>query len=342
MHTFRATLTLQSAFATPLKGDTLFGQLCWAIRNRFGEHRLEQCLDGYTTQQPFAVVSDAFPQGYLPLPKLPGFFYDEIPNADRKAVKKRCWLPQDDVAKPITQWLSQAVDSKTIVSNTGKTCIVCGSDKHIANEHTSSLSQKYPQPHNTINRQTNTTGENGFAPYSVEQEWFVPGIAWSVYLLLDTDQLSADDCRQCLTDIGNIGFGRDASIGMGKFTVDAFSAVELPQQANANACLTLAPCAPQGLGYDSQRSFYQLFTRFGRHGDVAVHQEGKPFKNPILLAQTGAVFGTEQPKTGFIGQGIGGNGELSKTLQATVHQGYAPVIGVLLGRSGTLPRPESR
>ena len=134
------------------------------------------------------------------------------------------------------------------------------------------------------------------------------------------------DCQQCLDDIGSFGFGKDASIGMGKFQIEDFLEKPLPAQDSANACLTLAPCAPQGLGFDNQHSYYQLFTRFGRHGDVAVHQEGKPFKNPLLLAQTAAVFSTNPPKSGFIGQGIGGNGELSKTLKATVHQGYAPVI----------------
>ena len=43
MQAYKLTLTLQSAFATPLKGDTLFGQLCWAIRNRLGEDALTDC-----------------------------------------------------------------------------------------------------------------------------------------------------------------------------------------------------------------------------------------------------------------------------------------------------------
>jgi CRISPR-associated protein Csm4 len=149
-------------------------------------------------------------------------------------------------------------------------------------------------------------------------------------LLLDTERLSQDDCRQCLEDIGNIGFGRDASIGLGKFSVSGFVETSPPGQANTSASLTLAPCAPQGLGFDARNSFYQLFTRFGRHGDIAVHQEGKPFKNPVLLAQTAAVFATHPPSSGFIGQGIGGNGELSKTLAATVHQGFAPIIAIHL------------
>ena len=310
MHMFRITIQLQSAFATPLKGDTLFGQLCWAIKNRLGEVRLTELLNGYTSGQPFAVVSDTFPQGYLPLPKLPGRFYDKIDGADRKAIKKRCWLPEQAVDKPVTQWLSLAETASEVTSQGA------------------GLSKKHPQPHNTINRQTNTTGESGFAPYSIEQEWFVSGVSWTVYLLLDSVRLNAADCQQCLEDIGNIGFGRDASIGLGKFSVTSFTQTTLPRQNGANAYLTLAPCAPQGLGFDSRNSFYQLFTRFGRHGDIAARQEGKPFKNPVLLAQTAAVFTTQLHVAGFIGQGIGGNGELSKTLWTTVHQGYAPVIAI--------------
>ncbi|WP_305908200.1 CRISPR-associated protein Csm7 [Methylomarinum sp. Ch1-1] len=310
MQSFCVTLRPLSAFATPLKGDTLFGQLCWAIRNRLGEAYLTELLDGYTDGKPFAVVSDAFPEHYLPLPKLPGSFYQAIAGEDRKAVKKRCWLPETEIEKPVSEWLGLARNASELAGEYSK------------------LSEKHPQSHNTIDRRTNTTGEGGFAPYSIEQEWFIPGLKWSFYLVLDSGRLSAEDCEQCLADIGNIGFGRDASIGLGKFAVEDFQARPLPTQDNANACLTLAPCAPQGLGFDGRLSFYQLFTRFGRHGDIAVHQEGKPFKNPVLLAQTAAVFGTNPPESGFIGQGIGGNGELSKTLSATVHQGYAPVIAI--------------
>jgi CRISPR-associated protein Csm4 len=328
MQAFRVTLNVQSAFATPLKGDTLFGQLCWAIRNRFGEHRLTDLLTGYTRGQPFAVVSDAFPQGYWPLPKLPGVYYDKIEGEDRKAVKKRCWLPETAVFEQVKQWLSHAVDAKTVASQN------CRRDT-LSRFKYATLSEKHPQPHNTINRQSSTTGENGFAPYNVEQEWFVPDIAWSVYLQLDTERLSKNDCEQCLQDIGQMGFGRDASIGLGKFAISEFAEFALPLQTGANACLTLAPCAPQDLGFEGNSSFYQLFTRFGRHGDIAVHLEGKPFKNPILLAQTAAVFATRPPESGFIGQGLGGDGELSKTLAATVHQGYAPVIGIEFCRNDT-------
>ena len=114
MQNIRVTLTPLSAFATSLKGDTLFGQLCWAIRNRLGEERLNQCLEGYTNNQPFAVVSDAFPEGYLPLPKLPSCFYQLPEGEDRKAIKKRAWLPEAELQKPLNEWLCHAVNAKAI------------------------------------------------------------------------------------------------------------------------------------------------------------------------------------------------------------------------------------
>ncbi len=104
----------------------------------------------------------------------------------------------------------------------------------------------------------------------------------------------------------------------------------LPGQQQANACFTLAPCTTQGLGLDAARSFYEVFTRFGRHGDAAVYSE-RPFKAPVLMAQTGALLTPAVlPENGIIGRGLGGDGSLSYAIPETVQQGYAPFIGVRL------------
>jgi len=52
MECLRLTVRPMSAFAGPIKGDTLFGQICWAARNRWGEPRLRELLEGYTTGRP--------------------------------------------------------------------------------------------------------------------------------------------------------------------------------------------------------------------------------------------------------------------------------------------------
>lgn len=321
MRTFRVTLTPLSAFGTPLKGDTLFGQLCWAARNRFGETRLEELLQGYTAGQPYAVASDAFPHGHLPRPTLPRHFFEELPNEDRKAVRKREWMPLDKLSTPVAQWLAHCVASDALPGGSVR---------------------EWPQPHNTIDRKTGTTGEGAFAPYSMGQLWFgqraeegrdfvAPKL--DLYIVLDEARLSADELKTLIEDIGALGYGRDASIGLGKYRLDAFEAFELPAQDKANAYLALAPCAPQGLTWQAQCCFYNVFTRFGRHGDAGVHS-GNPFKAPVLLANTGAVLTPGEYKAEpFIGHGLGGGGRLSRSIPTTVHQGYAPVVGIALPQS---------
>ncbi|MEJ2445572.1 MAG: hypothetical protein P8Y42_19335 [Exilibacterium sp.] len=111
MQIWRYTLKPLSAFATPLKGDTLFGQLCWALRHRYGEQELSQQLEGYTQGYPFCVLSDAFPASYLPRPHLPLFSMvaaeHDADILQRKQWKSRQWLPLADFASPVANWLSQ-------------------------------------------------------------------------------------------------------------------------------------------------------------------------------------------------------------------------------------------
>ncbi|MEW5977191.1 MAG: CRISPR-associated protein Csm7 [Acidobacteriota bacterium] len=319
MLTLKATIVPLSAFGTLPKGDTLFGQLCWAVRNHFTEDRLRQLLKGYTAGNPFAVVSDALPAGHLPRPVLPGHWFAPVAGGDRKVVKKLVWLPEERFAEPLETWLHHCRQEGNVPGDPPRPRLA-------------------PQPHNAINRRTGTTGE-GFAPYAMTQYWYDQ---WDserergsrarldIYVALDEERLDQPRLGHLLSTIGEVGFGRDASIGLGKFQVETLTQVSLPTQPEANAWLTLAPCAPLGPELDSHRSFYQVFTRFGRHGDIAV-QTGKPFKTPVLLAQTAAALVPKQyQRRVFVGQGLGGGGSLSKAIPETVHQGYAPVVGIRL------------
>lgn len=322
MRTVRARITPLSAFGTLPLGDTLFGQVCWAIRNRQGEARLDELLKGYTEGHPYLVVSDALPDGFVPRPALPGPLFRQLEQADRKVTKKRRWLPLDKISEPVADWLIHCIQP---------------------NDPPGGWVNTHLQPHNSIDRRTGTTGEN-FAPYTMPQHWYgkltkdadanrhVIG-QLAMYIVLDETRLSDEELKTALSDIGELGFGRDASIGLGRFKVEALEEASLPAQRDANAWLTLAPCAPQGLAWVPERCFYQVFTRFGRHGDAAV-KLGNPFKTPVLLAAAGAVLTPAkfEPRL-FIGQGLGGDGSLSKAVPQTVQQGYAPVVAVRFDQS---------
>ena len=51
MTTVRLTLQPASAFGTPLLGEILFGQMCWAFVRLYGEERLADLLEGYVDVQ---------------------------------------------------------------------------------------------------------------------------------------------------------------------------------------------------------------------------------------------------------------------------------------------------
>lgn len=307
----RARLALLTPFGTPLAGDTLFGQLCWALRESKGSAALADKLAGYTQGRPWLVVSDGFPAGFLPRPTLPPAFGPQAASPEaRKKLKKMRWIPArpETLQKPLRALLADAVDDPAAYAQGQPQSVI--------------------QMHNSINRRSGTTGKDGFAPYGQRQTFYAAGQAIDLYLVLDTARTTAEEVLKLLNNIGQQGFGRDASVGLGKFSVESLAAYAAPAHPQANACWTLAPCAPQGQGFDGGQSYWRVLTRFGRHGNAHA-LSGQPFKTPLLLAAAGAVF-SHAGNALFIGQGLGGDGQLSKTETATVHQGYAPALPVFL------------
>ena len=113
--------------------------------------------------------------------------------------------------------------------------------------------------------------------------------SWDVHFIFDSERISKEEILGLMHDIGQFGFGRDATTGMGRFQVNfEASSTHFPkEQKNSNSWLTLAPTAPQQIGIDPQRSWYQPFVRFGRHGNIGA--TGRFLKKPLLFADTGAV-----------------------------------------------------
>lgn len=296
------TLRPLTPFGTPLAGDTLFGQLCWVLALRRGEQALERALEGYTEGRPFAVLSDAFPAGMLPRPTLPDHAAG-LRAADpelRKQLRRRRWLPAEHALLPLPQWIDKAEPGGDALNAV--------------------------RTQNTINRVTGTTGRGMFAPRQVERIEFAPGTLLEVHAVHDPARLPADELHALLADIGALGFGRDASTGLGKFEV--VQRRERPPAAAALHAMALAPCAPDAAALDAGGCWWLPLTRFGRHGGTAaLGGGGGPFKRPILIARTGAVLRWREPCAPlFHGQGLGGAARpLSAVVKGTVHQGYAPL-----------------
>ena len=293
-----------SDFGSRLTGGMLFGHVAWRVRETFGEARLQACLAGYEKGAPFLVLSDAFPSGFAPLPAIPTSWWAETDYAaQRKRLKAKRWLPLKALKEPLSAWSAQAVSDAELP----RSCAGRAVDRQ----------------HNTISRLLASTTSAGFAPYVVSATSFSDEAQFDVYADLDEERLGRDELGRLLEDVGTLGYGRDASTGLGRFEVEAMNVLEPPPAARC--WLALSAMSPGGAPFDADKCFYRPITYFGRHGNVRA-LGGTPFKKPIVLADAGAwVTLTERRSILFAGHGIKGHSAYADT----VHQGYAPLLPIL-------------
>ncbi len=290
MTLYKTTLTPVSRFATPLRGDTLFGQLCWAVVHRYGEKRLEALLEDYD-ENPFLIVSDLFAVGHLPKPSLPSLLLGESPD-EKKANRKKVWLTLDD--------------------------LVAGRYERAKRDKEAGYKLRVETTvHNSLNYRTFCTDASGaFAPYGALEYIVSSG---ELYLLLDEKRLKAAELFELLGFVGSYGYGKESTIGKGRFEVDPLEPCELPVEGTTH--MALSPVIVQG---EEARIWYEPFTRFGKHGSQRAKRA--PFKRPLLMADTGAVFHYDTPKRRhYVGQAVRG---VSPAHPDTVHQGYAITIAI--------------
>ncbi len=332
MKLYRIVLKPLGLFATPLVGDTLFGQLCWQFVDDpvLLKADFEEVLSSYR-KSPFCIVSSAFPElrrqgssGFaIPRPDLALFGRLETENREtrrkflkeRKELKKQKWFFVDE-KRPLR------FDNTLLMGDAELTASLFqgmdAEDRKRAACCTGDFLTKGEEMHNSINRLTGTTAE-GFAPFSTPSFSVMPGVRFLLFVLLDETVCSPDALQIALERIGTFGYGRDASSGRGRFSISAAEECAVPAADGCNALCTLAPCVP--VMEEVERGWFTPLTRFGKHGGGA-QLSGNPFKSPVIMAETGAVFKTD-PHRLWLGQGISG---VSNAIEQTVVQGYAPCI----------------
>jgi len=292
MKLYKITISPTSNFATSLKGDTLFGQMCWAIRYTFGNERLESLLSSYE-DSPFLVVSDGFPNGFLPKPTMPSHLLGE--NSDEKKTnRKKVWLTLEEIFN-------------------GRY------DKARTNEEIKNCEKKTSIVKNSLNYLTFHTSDDGtFAPYAIQE------IALSdrdVYFLINTALFSKDELINTMRFVSQMGYGKESSTGKGFFEVGDFAEINIAQ--TSKSFMTLSPCSFENIGF--KECYYEPFTRFGKHG--AGLSNKNPFKKPLLMANSGAVVMFDETcNKPYIGKAIKGH----SAHKDTVHQGYSIIMPISL------------
>ena len=346
MKLYRLTIQPQGGLGTPLKGDTLFGHFCWqaAHNPKLLQGGLDEQVKRYQ-QHPWVIFSSAFPQTEylggihfaLKRPDLP--LETLFPSSgrsrgqqlrERKIKQQQRWmlLPADlnlDLKKmeyrddhhlaDMLHSQTEQEDIRRLMSKQARRWVIKPGGQH----------------HNTINRRTGTTGLAPFTPYTQSIFYYYPGIKLALFILLDKEVTDIDKVFKALTTIGQWGYGKDASIGKGRFKVLEKEELPLPAAGNdANAAYTLSPAVPDPQSFD--KAFFSPFIRFGRHGDEYARSKN-PFKTPVIMADEGAVFVPQDREfftKPYLGTGIKG---ISLSQPGAIMQGYAIYLPFRLERT---------
>lgn len=347
MKVYEITIKPVSGFGTPLKGDTIFGHFCWQIAydSRLLGKSLDELLLNYSVK-PFAVFSSMYPKfvkgtdSYYAF-KTPNLPMDELFNlpedkkekiAKRKEFKAKEWMLIKEKQKFTSFKDLEFLDDKELLEIANAN-ITDEMRKRMRRAGSKRFAAIFSQSHNKINRFTNTTGEEGFAPFAVEQQVFYPETELALFVGFDETLVNIEQIMTGLERIGMSGFGKDASTGLGRFELGEDAEVDLSKMGSdsPNACYILSPCVPEKDTFSEM--YFTPFTRFGRHGDIFA-KSSNPFKNPVIMADEGAIF---KPKSRevfskpYIGRAIS---NISKAEPKAVTQGYSLYIPVRLVPEG--------
>ena len=342
MKIYSITIKPITGFATPLKGDTIFGHICWQLAYEKAIS-LDNLLKDYS-ENPFAVFSSAYPQFFsendnayvyaLKKPDIPIEYIIDCAGLDKKErlekkkeFKKKKWmLVKEGESFATFKNHEKYLSDKEIIEKAIKSAKPEVS-RDAQKQGMKSFISSFHQPHNTINRNTGATGKVPFAPYRVKQEVYFPFTKLVVFVGIDESRITIEQIKLCLKRIGESGFGKDASTGLGRFKLGNIDEINFLGCKEPNACYTLSPSVPEK---DNLKNyFFSPFIRFGKHGDILA-KSANPFKNPVIMADEGAVFFPEKMEIfqrPYIGKAIK---NISIANPKTVMQGYSLYIPVYM------------
>ena len=293
MQYYKYTLKPVSPFVTYPASDTVFGQLCCMLK-LMGED-LNELLHDYESE-PFVVVSNMLLNGTgSTVPKIKEQY--EGKRAEKVAqMKERKKQKQKDCVL-ITDVLNGIIDNVFSISASKTAQIV----------------------RNSISRISGGTEGEGFSPYSVFETFYNADACFHLYVYAKDEYLEL--VTRAIKLMGKFGFGKDASTGKGRFTVDEnIASIEIDDNKQYNAVYTLGNCVFEGINCEM---YYDICTRFGKHGGG----DSKPFKNPVVMAKQGALLYMQNIRNPYIGKAIKG----LSYYENTVHQGYSLYIPVEVG-----------
>lgn len=284
-----------SSYRTPLRSDTLWGILCWGIRNLHGNEELEHFIESYEKGDlnNYFIISSAYPykkieNTYLPFfpvpkkmvedyPSLSGLTYEDSKNKMRENKKKR----------KIN--LVEKSDFESIING----------------EKISEQKEKPPKEdvqavtHNTIDRLRGGTldidGQGQL--FHVEERFWKNNNeeeekeeSYGLYFLAKGN---FELLESALRFLSHHGFGGDRGTGKGHFNI-CWEDFELNEPKDANVLMNLSLYFPtkdelNKFSESKQDFYYDIEDRQGKLGGM-VYPNKNIWKDVVTMFKEGSVF----------------------------------------------------
>ncbi|RRD69419.1 MULTISPECIES: type III-A CRISPR-associated RAMP protein Csm4 [unclassified Desulfovibrio] len=285
MSLHRYILRPLSPWGTPLRSDTLYGLVLWRIAEQEGDAACRDVIAAFRAGTPPFILSSAMPAETIFAPRLPpapralfrqwveeGAFRDATGNTLPLAVALRAYKKFRKRAYLPTKLWTEHAGALSIRSIFAWHCM------QPEDGDGAPLSVPGVEPHVTVSRSGGGALEGGL--FFSNFVWFATDAALHLYARTnDPERLLA-----LLRLVGDMGFGKDAAVGKGRFAVDRD---DLPAvECTGESALLLSVCAAPDMAGTS--GWYTVEIKRGKLGPGPF----SPFKSPVLLLQEGSVLRT--------------------------------------------------
>ena len=279
----RIYLTPRSTYRTDLRSDTLFGCLCWAIREVFSEAELEALLGRFAGGDPPFRISSAFPfrdgedgrAHFYPRPLVAPADLGTPKNATDATRQKRFRK---------NRWVSETAFQKSADGTWNEVDYYAWGDW----ENNGPRLVSAEVQHNAIDRLSGGTTPSGTL-YSLTEHAAPDG---GLFFLVDGE---TNVVEGALGFLQHLGFGGDSSLGKGRFDISVADAGPLGARDGGDGILTLSLYAPRPDEIDAIRNgWYDLVIRKGKVGGPFLRVEDF-WKRSVTMLAEGSTFPLSGP-----------------------------------------------
>ena len=284
----------KSGFITELRSDTLWGLLCWGIRNIFGNSTLETVLESFNENSPEFLITSAFPYKksgndivqYFPKPFLPvKSFENDLTAIDNKTKLQKSIDEKKNKKKALLSFnqFQRLINKQISLEN----AIVEAEQIKL---------KSVSVTHNTIDRiKGSTLMKDGVGQLFHKDEFYIANNSdnendeTGLFFLIKGNSEKGESALRWLS---HVGFGGDRNTGKGYFNteIEDFS---INEPSDFNAVTTLSLYYPSQIRDELRKYKYSPFFNYQlekRQGFMSFLKYKNFDKPETIMFKEGSVF----------------------------------------------------